>query len=185
MPDMIFLETEETMDNRIKVLKHDFSKVRTGRANPRMFDDVKVEYYGTLTPINQVGNISVPEPTQLVIKPYDRSILRDIEKAILAANLGVNPSNEGTQLRIMLPALTKETRIELVKYVKKMGEEAKISIRNIRRDGNDAIKKLEKKSEISEDDSKGYLEDIQELTDNHVKLIDELVKEKDADIMSI
>ena len=185
MPEMILLETEETMDARIDVLKHDFSKVRTGRANPRMFDDVKVEYYGTLTPINQVGNISVPEPTQLVIKPYDRSILRDVERAILAANLGVNPSNEGTQLRIMLPALTKETRVELTKYVKKMGEEAKVSIRNTRRDGNDAIKKLEKKSEISEDDSKGYLEDIQELTDDHVKLIDELVKEKDIDIMSI
>ncbi|MCD6482392.1 MAG: ribosome recycling factor [Candidatus Izimaplasma sp.] len=185
MPEMVLLETEEAMDSRIKTLEHDFSKVRTGRANPGMFDDVKVNYYGALTPLNQVGNISVPEPSQLIVKPYDRSILGDIEKAILAANLGVNPNNEGTQLRIVLPSLTKETRIELTKYVKKMGEEAKISIRNARRDGNDAIKKLEKNSEISEDDAKGYQEDIQELTNKHVKLIDELVKEKDIDIMSI
>ena len=185
MPEMVMLETEETMEDRIKVFKHDCSKVRTGRANPRMFDDVKVNYYGALTPLNQVGNISSPEPTQLIVKPYDRSIVGDVEKAILAANLGVNPSNEGTQLRINLPALTKETRIELTKYVKKMGEEAKISIRSARRDGNDALKKLEKKSKISEDDLKGYQEDIQELTDNFIKLIDELVKAKDIDIMSI
>ncbi|MCK5762195.1 MAG: ribosome recycling factor [Candidatus Izimaplasma sp.] len=185
MPDMVMLETEETMDERIETLKHDFSKVRTGRANPRMFDDVKVSYYGVLTPLNQVGNISVPEPTQLIVKPYDRSILKDIEKAILAANLGVNPSNEGTQLRINLPALTKEIRVELTKYVKKMGEEAKISIRSVRRDGNEAIKKLEKNGDISEDDSKGYQEDIQELTDKYVNSIDDLIKEKDTDIMSI
>jgi len=185
MPEMVMLETEETMDNRIDQLKHDFAKVRTGRANPRMFDDVKVNYYGALTPLNQVGNISVPEPSQLIVKPYDRSILKDVEKAILAANLGVNPSNEGTQLRIMLPALTKERRVELTKHVKKLGEEAKISIRNTRRHGNDAIKKLEKSSDISEDDCKGYQEDIQELTDKYVNLIDELIKEKDIDIMSI
>ncbi len=185
MPEMVMLETEETMEDRIKVFKHDCSKVRTGRANPRMFDDVKVNYYGALTPLNQVGNISSPEPSQLIVKPYDRSIVKDVEKAILAANLGVNPSNEGTQLRINLPALTKETRIELTKYVKKMGDEAKVSIRNARRDGNEAMKKLEKKSEISEDDLKGYQEDIQELTDKFSKLIDELVKAKDIDIMSI
>ena len=185
MPEMVMLETEETMEDRIKMFKHDCSKVRTGRANPRMFDDVKVNYYGALTPLNQVGNISSPEPSQLIVKPYDRSIVGDVEKAILAANLGVNPSNEGTQLRINLPALTKETRVELTKYVKKMGDEAKVSIRNARRDGNEALKKLEKKSEISEDDLKGYQEDIQELTDKFSKLIDELVKAKDIDIMSI
>ena len=185
MPDMILLETEETMDNRIDMLKHDFAKVRTGRANPRMFDDIKVEYYGTLTPMTQVGNISVPEPTQLIFKPYDRSIIGACEKAILAANLGINPNNEGVQLRIVLPALTKERRVSLTKDVKKMGEEAKISMRSARRDGNDAIKKLEKKHEISEDDCKGYQDDIQELTDKYTKLIDEMIKEKDIDIMSI
>ena len=185
MPEMVMLETEEVMEHRIESFKKELAKVRTGRANPRMFDDVKVDYYGALTPLTQVGNISVPEPSQLIVKPYDRSILKDVEKAILAANLGVNPSNEGTQLRIMLPALTKERRVELTKYVKKLGEEAKISIRSARRDGNEAIKKLEKNSEISEDDCKGYQEDIQELTDKHTNLIDELVKEKDIDIMSI
>ena len=185
MPDMVLLETEEVMENRIEVLRKDFSKVRTGRANPKMFRDVKVEYYGTLTPLTQVGNISVPEPTQLLIKPYDRSIIGDIEKAIYAANLGVNPSNEGTQIRIVLPALTTQTRRELTKSVKKMGEEAKISVRSARRDGNDALKKLEKSSDISEDDLKGYQEDIQELTDKYVKVIDEMVIDKDTDIMSI
>ena len=185
MPDMILLETEEAMEHRINALKHDFSKVRTGRANPRMLDDIKVEYYGTLTSLNQIGNISVPEPTQIIVKPYDRSIVQAVEKAILAANLGINPSNEGTQLRIVLPMLTKERRVELTKGVKKMGDEAKVSIRNTRRDGNDAIKKLEKKSEISEDDCKLYQDEIQDLTDKYVELIDELVKEKDIDIMSI
>ncbi len=185
MPEMVLLETEEIMEDRIKVLQHDFAKVRTGRANPKMLDDVKVDYYGALTPLSQIGNISVPEPTQIIVKPYDRSIINVVEKAIMAANLGFNPSNEGTQLRIVLPLLTTETRRELTKHVKKMGEEAKISIRSARRDGNDAIKKLEKKSEISEDDCKGYQEDIQELTDSYVKQIDELVKQKDIDIMSI
>ena len=185
MPDMILLETEEAMEHRIDSLKKEFSKVRTGRANPKMFQDVKVEYYGALTPLSQIGNISVPEPTQLIVKPYDRSIIGDVEKAILAANLGVNPSNEGIQLRIVLPALTTETRHELTKHIKKLGEEAKVGIRNARRDGNDAIKKLEKNHEISEDDSKLYHDDIQELTDKFTKLIDELVEEKDEDIMSI
>ena len=185
MPDMILLETEEVMEDRINLLRKDFSKIRTGRANPKMLQDIKVEYYGVLTPLGQVGTISVPEPTQLIVKPYDRSILADIEKAINAANIGVNPANEGTQLRIVLPALTTERRVELTKHTKKMGEEAKVSVRSARRDGNDAIKKLEKNSEISEDDCKGYQEDIQELTDKYTNLIDEIVKEKDIDIMSI
>ena len=185
MPDMILLETEEQMEHRIDALKKDFSKVRTGRANPKMFQDVKVEYYGTLTPLNQVGNISVPEPTQLVVKPYDRSIVKDVERAINAANLGVNPANEGDQLRIVLPALTTERRKSLTKDVKKLGEEAKVAIRNSRRDGNDSLKKLEKNHDISEDDLKLYQGEIQDLTDKYTDLIDELVKEKDIDIMSI
>lgn len=185
MPDMILMETEEHMENRILGLKKEFSKVRTGRANPKMFDDVRVEYYGAMTPLNQIGNIGVPEPTQLLIKPYDRSIVKEVEKAINAANLGVTPQNEGDQIRINLPALTTERRKELTKHVKKLGEEAKVGIRNHRRDGNDAIKKLEKAHEISEDDSKGYQDDIQELTDKYISLIDELVKDKEEDIMSI
>jgi ribosome recycling factor len=185
MPDMILLETEEQMEHRMDTLKKDFSKVRTGRANPKMFQDVKVEYYGVLTPLSQVGNISVPEPTQLIVKPYDRSIVKAIEKAINAANLGVNPSNEGDQIRIVLPTLTTQRRQDLTKDVKKLGEEAKVAVRNNRRDGNDSLKKLEKNHDISEDELKLYQEEIQELTDKYTNLIDELIEAKDIDIMSI
>ena len=185
MPDMILLEAEEKMESRIDSLKREFSKVRTGRANPKLLDEVKVEYYGALTPIGQIGSISVPEPTQLLIKPYDRSIIKEVEKAILAANLGVNPNNEGEQLRIVIPALTTETRKQLAKDVKKHGEEMKIQIRNVRRDANDALKKLEKDHSISEDDSKGYQEDVQEITDKFIALIDTIVKDKEQDITSI
>jgi ribosome recycling factor len=185
MPDMILMDTEEKMEERISGLSHELAKIRTGRANPKMFDDVKVEYYGALTPITQVGNIAIPEPTQIIIKPYDKGIVKDIEKAILAANLGINPNNEGNQLRIVFPALTTERRKELSKKVKKYGDEAKVSLRNYRREGNDAIKKLEKESEISEDDSKGYQDDIQELTNLYSVKVDEVVKAKEDDILSI
>lgn len=185
MPDMILMEVEERMEQRVKDLSHELAKIRTGRANPRMFDEVHVDYYGVETPVTQVANISVPEATQLLIKPYDRSLVKDVEKAILAANLGVTPNNEGVQLRIVLPALTQERRIELTKKVKKYGEEAKVSIRNIRREGNDAIKKLEKSHDISEDDSKLYQDDIQELTDKFIERIDQVVKQKDDDILSL
>ena len=130
MPDMVILETEESMETRLESLSKELSKVRTGRANPRMLDDVKVDYYGALTPLSQIGNISVPEPSQLVVKPYDSSMLKIIEKAIMAANLGINPSNEGSQLRIILPALTTETRKAIVKDIHKLGEEYKVFIRN-------------------------------------------------------
>lgn len=185
MPDMILLETEEKMEERVNSLSHELAKVRTGRANPKMFDDVKVDYYGAPTPISQVGNIGVPEPTQIVIKPYDKSIVKDVEKAILAANLGVTPNNEGQQLRIVLPPLTTQVRKDLVKKVKKYGEESKVGIRNIRRDGNDAIKKLEKDHSISEDDSKLYQSDIQELTNSYIEQIEQVCKNKEEDIMSI
>lgn len=185
MPDMILMETEEKMEERVNGLSHELSKVRTGQANPKMFQDVKVEYYGVLTPISQVGNIAVPEPTQIVIKPFDKNLVKEVEKAIMAANLGVNPNNEGVQLRIVFPPLTTERRKELTKKVKKYGEEAKISIRNYRREGNDAIKKLEKASDISEDDSKGYQEDIQELTNSYIEKVEAVMAEKEKDIMSI
>lgn len=185
MPEMVLLETEEKMENAIITFRKELAKIRTGRANPKMLDDVKVDYYGALTPISQIGNISVPEPNQIVVKPYDRSILKEITRAINAANLGINPSNEGEQIRIVLPALTTERRKELTKTVKKNGEEAKVSMRNIRREGNESLKKLEKASDISEDDSKLYQEEVQKLTDKYIVKIDELVKEKDIDIMSI
>lgn len=185
MPEMILLDAEERMEHTIDGLQKEFAKVRTGRANPKILDQVKVDYYGAPTPISQVANISVPEPTQLLIKPFDRSITEDVEKAINMANLGFNPQNEGTQIRIVLPALTTDKRKELTKEVKKTGEEFKVQIRNVRRDANDAIKKLEKASEISEDDSKGYQEDVQELTDKFITKIESVVKEKEEDIMSI
>jgi ribosome recycling factor len=185
MPDMILLEAEEKMEHTIEALHTEFSKIRTGRANPKILDTVMVDYYGAPTKINQVANISVPEPTQLLVKPFDRSIVVDVEKAIQAANLGFNPQNEGTQLRIVLPPLTTERRRELTKEVKKIGDEFKVHLRNVRRDANDHLKKLEKESTITEDDLKGYLEDVQELTDKYSAMIDEVVKEKDEDILSI
>lgn len=185
MPDMILLETEENMEERLSGLQRELAKVRTGRANPKMLDDVKVDYYGAMTLIKQIGNVSVPEPSQLLFKPYDKNITKDVARAINAANLGVNPSNEGDQIRITIPALTTERRKEFTKLAKKLGEEAKVAIRNARRDGNDAIKKLEKASEVSEDDSKIYLSDIQELTDKFIVNIDAMIKEKEEDIMSI
>lgn len=185
MPDMILLETEEQMEERLDGLKRELAKVRTGRANPKMLDDVKVDYYGAPTLIKQIGNVSVPEPSQLLFKPYDKSITKDVNRAINAANLGINPQNEGDQIRIVIPALTTERRREFTKQAKVLGEEAKVAIRNARRDGNDAIKKLEKASEISEDDSKLYQSEIQELTDKYIKDIDTLVKEKEEDIMHI
>jgi len=185
MPDMILMELEESMESRIATLRHDLAKVRTGRANPKMFEDVHVDYYGVPTPLSQVGNISSPEPTQLIVKPYDKSIVKDVEKAINAANLGVNPSNEGDQLRIVLPHLNTERRRELTKQLKKFGEEAKVSIRSYRRDGNDKIKRLEKDGDLAEDSAKAYMEDIQELTDKFVALVDKLMTEKEEEIMAI
>ncbi len=185
MADEILLETEEKMQNTLDALNRELSKVRTGRANPQMLDPVRVDYYGALSPINQVGNIAVPEPSQLLIKPYDRSIVKDIEKAILAANLGVTPQNEGDQIRIVIPPLTEERRKDLVKQVKKTGEDSKVAIRNVRRDANDAIKKQEKASDISEDDSKGYQEDVQTLTDEYIEKINQSVLAKEKDLMTV
>ncbi len=185
MIDDIMLDAEERMESTISNLVREFSKVRTGRANPNMLEHVSVDYYGVPTPITQVGNISVPEPNQLVIKPYDRSVVKEVERAILAANLGVTPSNEGEQVRIVLPKLTEDTRKALVRDVKKLAEEARVAIRNIRRDANEGIKKLEKASELTEDDAKGYLEDVQELTDRFVENVGEEFAKKEKDLLSI
>jgi ribosome recycling factor len=183
--DDVLLETEEHMIKTLDVLHHDFSKVRTGRANPSMLEGVKVDYYGVPTPISQVGNIAVPEPSQLVVKPYDKNMVKEVEKSILAANLGVTPSNEGDLLRITIPKLTEETRKKLVKDVKKLAENAKVAVRNIRRDANDKIKKLEKASKISEDESTMYQDDVQELTDTYVKKIDDALALKEKDLLAI
>jgi ribosome recycling factor len=173
------------MEKSIDSYKKELSKLRTGRASSALVDGISVDYYGAPTPIDQTSQISVPEARQLMIKPYDKSILGDIEKAINAANIGLTPNNDGEVIRLNVPALTEETRKDLAKKVKGFAEDAKVSIRNIRRDANDLIKKAEKAKEITEDDEKGYEEDVQKLTDDFVKQIDVIATEKEKDILSI
>jgi ribosome recycling factor len=173
---------KEKMIKRIAKLEAHFLTIRTGRANPTQLAEVAVDYYGTPTPITQIASIQVVEGRQLVIKPYDNSALRGIEHAIQAANLGFNPTNDGQVIRILVPALTEQTRKDLTKEVAKHAEEAKVDLRNIRRDANDHIKKDDA---LSEDMEKEALEKIQKLTDEHIKLIDEIVKVKDKDIMTV
>ncbi len=185
MPDTILLNAEEKMQKTIEVLKKEFAKLRTGRANPKMFEEVKVEYYGVPTPINQVCNVSVPEANQIYIKPYDRSILAGIEKAIFAANLGFTPANDGVGIRIVLPSMTEERRKETVKELKKQAEEGRIAVRNIRKDANADLHKLQKEKLISEDEEEVYLEEIQKITDKFIELIEKETSAKEADIMKI
>lgn len=178
-------QAEEKMDKAIAVLKKDLLTLRTGRANPAVLDKVLVDYYGTETPIQQMANISTPDPRSLVITPWDKSALGEIERAISKAELGFTPSNDGNLIRIVLPALTQERRNDLVKMARKMSEEAKIAIRNIRRDANDELKKLEKKGEIPEDLSRRSQEEIQKLTDRYIKESDQVVSSKETEIMEI
>jgi ribosome recycling factor len=167
------------------VLKKDLAALRAGRATPALLDKVVVEYYGSEMPVNQLANISTPDPRTLVIQPWDKSALAEIERAILKSDLGLTPSNDGNVIRINLPALTQERRAELVKVVKKTGEEAKVAIRNIRRDANDEIKKLEKNGDISEDESRRGQDEIQKLTDKFIQEADKVVAAKEKEIMEI
>ncbi len=185
MIDDVMMQVEENMEKAMDSLYYELARVRTGRANPQMLDPVKVDYYGALTPLNQVASIATPEANQLLVKPYDKSAIKDVEKAILAANLGLNPSNEGEQLRIVLPQLNEERRKQLVKQTKQISEESRIKVRNARREANDAIKKLEKQKELTEDESKDYQEDVQKLTDDYIAKVDKAFKEKEADLMSV
>ena len=172
------------MDKTIEALKFEFSTIRAGRANAQMLDKIRVDYYGTPTPINQVGSISVPEPRTLLINPWDKSAMKDIEKAIMNSDLGLNPTNDGDVIRLNVPALTEERRKELVKDVKKKGEAAKVAIRNIRRDGIDSVKKL-KGSDVSEDEMKDMEDDLQKLTDKYVKEVDKAVEAKSKEVMTV
>ncbi len=181
MIDLILEDTKERMNKAIESYRRDLSTVRTGRANPNMLDRVMVSYYDTPTPINQIAGISVVEGRQLVIKPYDKSTLKDIEHGIYEADLGLTPQNDGEIIRIMVPALTEERRKEFVKNVWKFAENAKIAIRNIRRDSNDEIKKVD----VSEDQVKSGQESVQKLTDQFVKEVDEIGKVKEKDIMTV
>ena len=176
---------QQQMDKTIEALKYEFSTIRAGRANAQMLDKIRVDYYGTPTPINQIGAISVPEPRTLMINPWDKSAMKEIEKAIMNSDLGFNPTNDGDVIRINVPALTEERRKELCKQAKKAAEEFKVRIRNERRDANDKLKKLEKEGEITEDDLKKAQNDVQKLTDRYTKEIDTLLDAKEKDIMAV
>lgn len=172
---------QKTMDS----LDGEMGTIRAGRANPNVLNRIMVDYYGTPTPIQQVANVSVPEPRMIQIQPWEKSMLKVIEKAIMVSDLGINPTNDGTAVRLIFPELTEERRKELVKDVKKKGEGAKVAIRNIRRDANDMIKKQLKASEISEDEQKGAEDDIQKLTDEFIAKVDNMVDEKSKEIMTV
>ncbi|MBT2581936.1 ribosome recycling factor [Planococcus sp. ISL-109] len=185
MPKTIMNDTKTKMSNAIQAFSRDLAAIRAGRATPSLLDKITVEYYGAPTPINQVAGISVPEARLIMIQPYDKTVLVEIEKAIQKSDLGLSPSSDGNVIRLAVPALTEERRKDLVKQVKKEAEEAKVIIRNIRRDANDDLKKLEKKSEITVDDLRGYSDDVQDMTNSHITKIDDMVKDKETEIMAV
>lgn len=176
---------EEKMDKTIDSLMNDYASIRAGRANPHVLDKIKVDYYGTPTPIQQVGNISVPEARMILIQPWEKSLLKAIEKAIQTSDLGINPNNDGNSIRLVFPELTEDRRKELAKDVKKKGEGAKVAIRNIRRDANDTFKKMEKADEISEDDLKDATDKIQKITDKAIEKVDKAVENKTKEILTV
>ncbi|TFE02788.1 ribosome recycling factor [Jeotgalibacillus salarius] len=178
-------ETKDKMAKAIQSFSRDLANIRAGRASASLLDKIQVDYYGAPTPINQVASISVPEARLLQITPYDKTALGDIEKAIQKSDLGLNPSNDGSLIRITIPQLTEERRRELAKQVKKEAEEAKVGIRNIRRDANDDLKKQEKSGDITEDDLRGYSDDVQKMTNDHIAKIDELAKVKEQEILEV
>ena len=182
---MDFKHIEEKMNKTISVLKENFAEVRAGRANPAILNKIKVDYYGTPTPINQVAGISVPEARLIVIQPWDASLLKEIEKEILKAEIGINPNNDGKVIRLAFPELNEERRKELVKEIKKTAEESKVSIRSVRREGIDEAKKLQKDSQITEDELKSAEDQIQKLTDAKIDEIDKILAEKEKEVMSI
>ena len=181
----IFASHEDRMKKSIEALKREFASLRTGRATPALLDKVMVEYYGTPTPVNQLANISVPEPRMIMIQPWEKTILHDIEKAIMKSDLGLNPNSDGTAIRLTIPQLTQDRRTELVKSVNKKAEETKVAIRNLRRDANEAIKKLEKSKEVTEDEAKKGQDDMQKLVDKYIKAVDAAKAVKEKEIMEV
>ena len=184
MPQTIKKNAEERMDKALAALRRDLATLRAGRATPAMLDRLLGDYYGAPTPINQLAAINTPDVRTLVIQPWDKSVLNDIEKAILKSELGLTPANDGSVIRLNIPPLTEERRNELVKQTRKFGEEAKVAIRNIRRDANDDIKKLEK-GELSEDESRRHQEEIQKLTDRFIAEVDRIIAAKEKEIMEV
>ncbi len=176
---------ESKMQKSLENLQGELGSIRAGRANPHILDKIKVDYYGTPTGIQQVGNISIPEARVIMIKPYDKNMLKNLEHALQASDIGINPNNDGTAIRLVFPELTEDRRKELCKDVKKKGEECKVAVRNIRRDGVDAIKKLQKSEDISEDTIKDLQDELQKITDKFIKKIDEASAEKEKEIMTV
>ncbi len=185
MNKSIFTEAEDKMKKVISGLKEEFATIRAGRASSALLDKVYVDYYGTPTPINQVASVSVPEPKMIMIQPWEIKMLGAIEKAILKSDLGLNPNNDGKVIRLIFPELTAERRQELVKVARKKAEDSKVSIRNIRREYNDILKKMEKNSEISEDEQKRSQDEIQKLTDKYIDELDKMLRSKEKDIMEV
>lgn len=183
--ELITMDCEERMEKTMSSLAENLSTIRTGRANPNMLDRVEADYYGAMTPINQMATISVPSSQQLQISPFDKSSLNDIEKAIIYAGLGLTPNNDGSVIRINIPQLTEERRKELLKQCKSIGEESKVAVRNVRRDGVDKIKKMEKKGELGEDQALDGIDMIQKSTDDHIKRIDETVAKKEKEVTTL
>ena len=179
------MQFDEKMQKTMNNLGEEFGSIRAGRANPHVLDKLRVDYYGTPTPIQQVANVNVPEPRMIQIQPWEASMVREIEKAIMTSDLGINPTNDGKVIRLMFPELTEERRKELAKDVKKKGESAKVAIRNIRRDANDSFKKLAKSAEISEDEIKELEERAQKLTDKYIAEIDKAVESKTKEILTV
>jgi ribosome recycling factor len=181
----VLKNTEESMAAAIEHLQHDLSGIRTGKANPALLDSIRVDYFGQQVPLKQVASIAVPDPRLITIQPWDKSVVPEIEKAILGSELGLNPQNDGTIIRLPIPQLTEERRKDLVKAVKRLGEDAKVSLRNIRRNVNEDIKKLEKSHDIGEDEMHSNQEEIQKLTDSYVKQVDEVINAKEKDVLEI
>ena len=178
-------EYEDKMKKSVDSLKEDYTTIRAGRANPHILDKIKVDYYGTPTSLQQVANISVPEARMIQIQPWEASLIKDIEKAILVSDLGLTPNNDGKVIRLIFPELTEERRKELAKDVKKKGDNAKVAIRNVRRDANDTVKKENKAGELSDDEAKNLEDDVQKLTDKYIALIDKAIEEKTSEILTV
>lgn len=178
-------ECKEAMEKRLKSFERDLTKVRTGRASINLLDGIKVDYYGTPTPLNQVGTLTTPDARTIVVAPFEKKLIGDIEKSIMKADVGVQPTNDGNVVRIPIPQLTEDRRKDIVKNLKKISEEAKVGVRHVRRDANETIKKQEKAKEIAEDESKRLQADVQKLTDQYIKLVDERFEKKEKEVMTV
>lgn len=185
MVKQLFIETEKKMKKAIQATQHELALIRTAKATTSLLDGIKVEYYGTSVPINQAAVISVPEPRMLIVQPWEKGMIGEIERALLRSDLGLTPSNDGTVIRLPIPPLTQERRQELVKVVRRLAEEGRVAIRNIRRDANEELRRAEKAGDLPQDDSKRAQEHIQELTDKHIELVHEIVERKEKEIMEV